>query len=304
MSRCCWWGLALLLLSGLMNSTAEAQQFGMNYSPRALCVTDPYGAQFHSWQGSPIAFNSYFYTQFGGTNSSFSGGTTTGYFGGGVPAVASANTPEWIVQRTSVFPIGTYSPWAEYPGAYVAPWRPHLGMQRTPPSQQPLDERDTHIRQTSGSRPIRDDRGAQALAEGDRLLRDGQNAQAYLRYLEAQRDLGSEGEIYFRQTFALVALGRHSHAVAKLKRGLQVEPNYPRRGVTLDEVFGVENKDQKDEHLQQVTRWTEANPRNPDRLILLGAMMHFDGNPRANDVLNAAGQIGGAWSPDGSSNGR
>ena len=149
MSRCCWWRLALVLPFGLLVQTAEAQQFGMSYSPRALCVTDPYGIPFHSWYGSPIAYNSYFHMPSGGAYSSGYSGTTSGYFWGGIPAVASATTPEWVVQQTSVLPIGTYSPWTAYPGAYPAPWRPNSGMKPARPNSQPTAQQD---RMTSPAR--------------------------------------------------------------------------------------------------------------------------------------------------------
>jgi hypothetical protein len=296
MCRCRWWGLALVFFLGLLAQTADAQPFGMNYSPRALCVTDPYGIPFHSWYGSPVAFNSYFYMQSSGAYSLGYSGATNGYFGGGIPAVASATTPEWVVQRTSVFPIGVYSPWAAYPGAYAAPWRPNIGMKQTRPISQttaqrdsiPSPARDTFIRQVSGSLPMPAERGPQILAEGDRLLREGQASQAYLRYLEAQREEGNRGEIYFRQAFALVAMGRYSHAVAKLKRGLQVDPDYPRHGTTLDEVFGEDNTEQTREYLQQVARWTNADERDPDRLFLMGVLLHFNEDLRASSFFDAA----------------
>ncbi len=300
MSRCCW-GLALILSFGLMGSSAEAQQFGAIYSPRALCVTDPYGAQFHNWYGSPIAFNSYFYMQSGAGYSSGFNGATSGFFGGGVPAVASATTSEWVVQRTSIFPIGTYIPWVAYPAASAAPWNPGIGRQQRRPISQLRDDhdldlpatRDTDVRQASGTLPSRDNRGQHALAEGDRLLREGQNRKAYMEYLEAQRVLGTDGDVYFRQAFALIALGRYSHAIAKLKRGLQVEPDYPQHGATLDEVFGTDNTDQKDEYLQQVASWADADASDPDRLFLKGVLLHFDEDPRASAVFNAAWKLAG-----------
>ncbi|TXT38702.1 MAG: hypothetical protein FD138_287 [Planctomycetota bacterium] len=299
MSRCCWWGIALVLSSGLLVQSAEAQQFGMNSSPRASCVTDPYGTPFHSWYGSPIAFNSYFYMQYGGAYSSGYNGTSSGYYGGGIPAVASATTSEWVVQRTSVFPIGTFYPWAAYPGAIPSPWMPSIGKKLTQPNSQPTAQRDgssspardTLIRLASGTLPMQKERGQQNLAEGDRLLREGQNSQAYMRYLDVQRDEGNRGDVYFRQAFALVAMGRYSHAVAKLKRGLQVDPRYPRHATTLDEVFGEDNSEQTQEYLQQVARWTNADERDPDRMFLMGVLLHFDEDPRSSDFFDAAWRL-------------
>lgn len=302
MSRCCWWwGLSLALSSGLLAQLAEAQQFVMSSSPRAMCITDPYGTPFHSWYGSPIAFNSYFYMPSGGAYSSGYSGATNGYFWGGIPAVASATTPEWVVQRTSVYPVGADYPRAAYLGACAAPWRPNIGMKPTRPISQPttlqdripFPMRDTLIRQISGSLPMPEERSPQIFAEGDCLLREGQTFKAYLRYLDAQRKVGNAGEVYFRQAFALVAMGRYSHAVAKAKRGLKVDPTFPQHGATLDEVFGVDRKDQKKEYLQLVGLWADADTRNQDRLFLMGIMLHFDEDPRASDFFNAAWKLTG-----------
>lgn len=149
------------------------------------------------------------------------------------------------------------------------------------------------MRQVSGSSRAGKERSKQFQAEGDRWLREGQNVKAYLRYLEAQREAEDRGEVYFRQAFALVALGRYSHAVSKLKRGLQVDPQSARTGKTLDEIYGVENVDQKVEYLQRVADWTNAEVRDPDRLFLMGVMLHFDEDSRASEFLNAAWKIAG-----------
>ena len=131
MVRCSCCTLALLVSFSLSAQTAEAQQFAFGAAPRALCVTDPYGAAFQTWYGSPVAYNSYFYSSLNSGYASGYNATTNGYFWGGVPAVASATTSEWIVQRTSVFPVGAYSTWPVHPGAYGGSWTPRIGSQRS-----------------------------------------------------------------------------------------------------------------------------------------------------------------------------
>ena len=122
-----------MLTVSLLVQTAEAQQFGGIYSPRALCVTDPYGTHFASWQGPPMAFNSYYYLPFGGQYSSGYSGTSTGYFGGGIPAVSSATTPEWVIQKTSVFPLDPYSAWTYSRGVRMTPFVERDGLSRNSP---------------------------------------------------------------------------------------------------------------------------------------------------------------------------
>jgi hypothetical protein len=91
----------------------------------------------------------------------------------------------------------------------------------------------------------------------------------------------------------LVAMGRYSHAVSKLKRGLQVDPKAAQTGQTLDEIYGVENVEQKVDYLQRVADWTNAEVRDPDRLFLMGVMLHFDEDSRAGEFINAAWKLAG-----------
>lgn len=242
------WRLALLLTIGLSVQRADAQTV-LGGSPRAWCVTDPHGTPFCSWYGSPVAFNSYFYLSSNGASSSGYSTVNNGYYLGGVPAVASATTPEWMVQRTSVFPINSYYPWTTYSGTFAGPWTSTNRSRSSPINTQTespdyaisSNELDALARLASHSVPGADEQGKQLLDEGDRLLREGQHTKAYLRYLAAQREVGDRGEVYFRQALALVAMGRHSHAVAKLKRGLQAEPDSLRPGASLKSTFGVDN---------------------------------------------------------------
>lgn len=335
MSRCCLRFAPLwLLIATLMTSAVEAQEFGANYLPRALCVTDPYGVSFHNWYGSPVAFNSYFSTPSNGAYSSGYNGATTGYYMGGVPAVASATTSEWIVQRTSVFPIGAYYPGALYPPLYPqsyplpAPpppsiWAPRLGQKPAQQNARSTARREPHphraisptisrkpdvvIQQVSGHLPASDlsqpdssppEEGASSdIATGDRMLREGNYSEAYLCYLAAQRDVGDHSEVYFRQAFALVAMRRYTHAVAKLKKGLQLAPEAIQQAASFDEVLKIDaddnavssdRRDMKTEWLAQVRRWVKADARDLDRTLLMGFLLHCDRDPQAAEFLNAA----------------
>ena len=329
MRRRCGAGLFLwLLLAGLRPQTAEAQPamppqyatssqpYVASYLTRAMCVTDPYGVSFHNWFGSPVAYNSYFSTPSSGAYSSGYNGATTGYFWGGVPAVASATTPEWIVQRTSIFPVTPYYPETVYPRSYLPSpaWTPRFGKKSTPPnvqvtahcesasprSSQPasVQRQASDIQQVSAVETPNEDVLSSDIANGDRLLRTGKYTEAYLCYLAAQRDVGWDSEVYFRQAFALVAMQRYSHAVAKLKRGFQIAPDALQNAATLDEVLGSNADDadrlaKKKEWFDRVSQWAKADSRDLDRQFLMGVLLHCDHDPRAGEFLNAASKLAG-----------
>ncbi len=158
----------------------------------------------------------------------------------------------------------------------------------------PAAEDDSNvIRPVSGSSRVGKERSKQFQAEGDRWLREGQFVKAYLRYLEAQREAEDRGEVYFRQAFTLVAMGRYSHAVMKLKRGLQVDPNWPRSGESLVAIYGANNVTEKSEYLKRVTDWTDQDVRDADRLFLMGVLLFCDGDSRASDFFRAAWKLTG-----------
>lgn len=304
------WMLLLLALSlGGMARPAQAGHwhFGVGYHARPFCVTDYYG-----WHAPVVGFdNSYFLSSGGYYRSSFSGVRYGPW--GWAPTVYPPIYPVYpgvVVQQTTV-PIDLTivntprDPAFARPRAVVAdPFQPRPVAQpnvqdilqqhaeRRSNSPAPPDD-ELVARPISGSSRASKERSKQFQAEGDRWLRDGQSVKAYLRYLEAQREAEDRGEVYFRQAFALVAMGRYSHAVSKLKRGLQVEPQSARTGKTLDQIYGVENIDQKVDYLQRVADWADADVRDPDRLFLMGVMLHFDEDSRANEFINAAWKIAG-----------
>ena len=292
--------LAMSLGGSVQFARAGHWHFGVGYHARPFCVTDYYG-----WHAPVVGFdNSYFLSSGGYYRSSFSGVRYAPW--GWAPTVYPVY-PGVVVQQTAV-PIDLTivnpprDPAFSRPRAVVAdPFQPkppnvldvaqqHAEKRANIPT--PLDEEPV-IRSVSGSSRAGKERSKQFQAEGDRWLREGQNVKAYLRYLEAQREAEDRGEIYFRQAFVLVAMGRYSHAVSKLKRGLQVDPKMAQHGQTLDEVYGVENVDQKVDYLQRVADWTNAEVRDPDRLFLMGVLLHFDEDSRAGEFINAAGKLAG-----------
>ena len=296
------WLCVLAWLGYLSFPTQPAQanhwHCGGNCYARPYCVTDYYG-----WHAPLTGFDSSFFLSTGGYyRSSFSSVRYSPW--GWAPTVYPVYSGV-IVQQTTVPIQATISiadPVVARPRVVVADPIPRRQPNVFDVVQQHAERRgnippppddETVVRPVSGSSRAGRERSQQLQAEGDRWLREGQNVKAYLRYLEAQREAEDRGEVYFRQAFVLVAMGRYSHAVSKLKRGVQVDPKYPQSGQTLDNVFGVENLEQKLDSLQHVADWANADVRDPDRLFLVGAMLHFDEDSRAGEFLNAAGKLGG-----------
>ena len=297
--------MSMMILAGCLSLPAQRTQaghwhFGMNHYARPHCVTDYYG-----WHAPLVGFdNSFFLSSGGFYRSSFSG---TRYSQWGWAPTVYPVYPGVIVQQTTVpIDLTIVNPPRDpaFVRARVVVAEP---FQPKPPNvfdvvQQRVERREnlppppddaTVVRAVSGSSRTGKERSKKVQAEGDRWLHEGQNVKAYLRYLEAQREAEDRSEVYFRQAFTLVAMGRYSHAVSKLKRGLQVDPQSARTGQSLDTIYGVENVDHKVDYLQRVADWTNADVRDPDRLFLMGVLLHFDEDSRAGEFLNAAWKLAG-----------
>ncbi len=112
--------------------------------------------------------------------------------------------------------------------------------------------------------------------EGDLQLGNLQFVMAARRYREALTAAEDRPEPYFRLAFTEAALGDFSEAVRLYKLGLQVDPGWPDHGPTLIELLGQGNLLTKTQIKQRVADWTLENPRDPDRLFLLGVLLHKD----------------------------
>ena len=315
--------LALTMFFGGITQSAHAHDWhvGVNYYARPHCVADYYG-----WNGPVGGFGSGFGSGFGNGYYVSSGGYYSSGFSsfgyspwGWAPSVYPSPFysgvvypgviyPNVVVQQTTTMPIDLTimntprDPNAARPRAVAAnpalPRPPNMldivqqHAERRENMPLPPDD-DTVVRAVSGSSRAGRERSKQFQTEGDRWLREGQNVKAYLKYLEAQREAEDRGEVYFRQAFVLVAMGRYSHAVSKLKRGLQVDPKTALTGQSLDQIYGVENVDHKVDYLQRVADWANADVRDPDRLFLMGVLLHFDDDARSGEFLNAAWKIAG-----------
>lgn len=293
-----------VLLCGAMQAVASAHwRCGFQNYARPICVTDCYG--YHGWHAPLVGFDSSFFLSTGGYYRSSFSEVRYGAWGW-APVVYPAYPlyPGVVVQQT-VFPMeltivrGGDATAPRAPIAVEQPRQPNVfdivqqHAERRAGIPNPPDDAAI-VRPVSASSRAGRERSLLAQAEGDRWLREGQHVKAYLRYLEAQREAEDRAEVYFRQAFALVAMGRYSHAVMRLKRGLQVDPAYPRTGATLDTVYGIENLEQKVDYLRRVTDWANADARDPDRLFLMGVMLHFDEDSRANEFFSAAWKLSGS----------
>ena len=116
---------------------------------------------------------------------------------------------------------------------------------------------------------------------------------AYLRYRKAARAAPQLAEVYFRQGYALMTTGRYDLAARAIRRGLKLDPGWPRSDFNHNELYG-DNLAAKTAHVDAMAAAAEKAPHDADLLFLVGVHLHFDGQPdRAAAFFKRAGQLAG-----------
>lgn len=113
-------------------------------------------------------------------------------------------------------------------------------------------------------------------AQGDEYFVKQNYVQAYARYKQAVSAAPDLAEPRFRLAMALICLGRGSLAADEIRKGLILDPQWPTTGTDLDTLFGPDHGIAKDAALQRTVRWAREDVRDPDRLFVLGVLLHFD----------------------------
>ena len=128
---------------------------------------------------------------------------------------------------------------------------------------------------------------------GDARFAQQNFADANMRYRKAAEVAPSLADPFFRQAFALSAIGRYEAAVAAVKRGLKLNPNWAQSDFNLKELYG-DDVLAKDARLDALAAAAEAKPNDFNLLFLVGLHLHFDDQaPRAEKFFRLALQLAG-----------
>jgi len=133
--------------------------------------------------------------------------------------------------------------------------------------------------------------GWKFIGFGDAQFVEQQFAQAYVRYKKAAEAAPQLATAHFRQGWALIASGRYELAAAAFKRGLELDPDWPRSDFCLDELYGP-NRVAKTAHIDALAAAAGDEPNNAELLFLVGVFLFFDGQPhRAKPFFERAAQM-------------
>ena len=147
-----------------------------------------------------------------------------------------------------------------------------------------------------GERPADERELADALREerrGDEAFARTDYRTALKRYRRAVDLAPFRGDSLYRLAFAELALGNVAGATDDLRRAVELNPSLPTTGATLRELFGGGNGLARTSLMSAAAAHAREDVRDPDRLFLLAATMHANGDSRAREIFEAAWRLTG-----------
>jgi tetratricopeptide (TPR) repeat protein len=160
------------------------------------------------------------------------------------------------------------------PGAGNAGGNPPAAARQVPP--QPLQDDVAIFKKQPTADAMR--RSVRYQAQGDDWFLKQNYLQAYGHYKQAVSATPGRAEPRFRMALALAATRNYATAIDEMKRAMRIDPTWPRTGVRLDELFGADNILSKNAVLHKLASWVGEDIRDPDRLFLMGVLLHFNDN--------------------------
>ncbi|HET6327294.1 MAG TPA: tetratricopeptide repeat protein [Planctomycetaceae bacterium] len=148
-------------------------------------------------------------------------------------------------------------------------------------------------RRVHRSTPEQQAKSVHAQTQGDVWMKQLRFLNGYERYKVAQSAASDRPEPYFRLGFSLTAVGNYDSAIKYFKQGLDLDPQWPAHGDRLDTLFGEDNRLSVLSMISRVGGWVREDIRDPDRLFLMGVILHFDGDTRASEFFEAAYRLSG-----------
>jgi len=129
---------------------------------------------------------------------------------------------------------------------------------------------------------------------GDQIFRQQRYQEALRIYRDANHAAPDRPGPYFRMAVTYAIEGKYESSVAFLKRTLEMEPGWPQVGDSLTALFGDENMSERSSLLIEMSRWVEADIRDPDRSLLLGAMLYDIDREKAVAFLETSAKLAGS----------
>ena len=141
------------------------------------------------------------------------------------------------------------------------------------------------------SSPAAQKRSIELQIKADQKLREQKWSEARAIYSEAVSAAPDRAAAHISLAISYMSISQFDLAVRELKRAIKIEPEIGLSGKKLEQVFGPNSKIVRNSIISKVAHWVRSDKDNSDRLFLLGAILFFDGDPRARQHLEASMQF-------------
>jgi hypothetical protein len=131
-------------------------------------------------------------------------------------------------------------------------------------------------------------RSLEHQARGDQRLREQKWSEARAAYRSSVDAAPDRAEAHLRLGLCLVAIQRFEPAIHEFKRALFIDPLIPQMGQISKAIFGPDSKMARASMISKLTDWVRNDYTNPDRLFLMGVILHFEGDVRGREFFEAA----------------
>ena len=177
------------------------------------------------------------------------------------------------------------------PGAGAQGGQPLMGRDNgVPPPPQADDEPEPKSRPTNARANAT---AWKSIGYGDALFAKQRYAEAADRYRRASSTAPQLADAWFRRAFALTAIHRYDLAVDSIKRGLKLDPKWPKIAFDAKDSLWTDAEAKK-EYFATLAKLAAENPADPNILFLVGVHFHVDGQEeQAQKYFNHALRITG-----------
>jgi len=129
-------------------------------------------------------------------------------------------------------------------------------------------------------------------AQGDEQLAKLNYLAATERYRKSIQAARDRATPQYKLAFTLTARSKFAEAIDAFKEATRIQPRWPQTSTSLDAMLGGAQLE-KTLVKQRVADWVVRDSRDPNRLFLLGVMLHLDNDPRAQTMFETAVAIAG-----------
>lgn len=138
------------------------------------------------------------------------------------------------------------------------------------------------------SSPIEREKSLEHQRKGEKRLKQQSWSDARVAFSSAVKAAPDRAEAHLRLGLCYFAIQRFDSAVREIKRAVFLEPTITVTGGTLETIFGSDNRIALTSMISKLGDWVREDIGNSDRLFLLGAILYFNSDQRANDAFEAA----------------